>query len=187
MRSINVQLISYRLQAFSQNEILELIDPAVLQEIKAKDEHPFFQMYSICHEGNSKPKIIGEDNKTPMTWTRKAIQSIKNVIKRGINFFKNHNEDNSTNNRPSLGEIVGYTEKMIDGVLHGLTIGYFPPDKREEAKKLDICSQESVWNFIENSGQLIADSIESLTGIALSDSKEDTPAFAGAKRLGMVQ
>lgn len=183
----NISLIALKIQSFSENEIMDMIDKNTLEEIKAKDPHPFFQLYSICHEGESRPKIVGETNRPPMLWTRKAIQSIAGVIKKGINFFLGHNADNSTNNRDSFGEIVGYAEKEIKGNLHSLVVGYFPPDKRDEAKKLDICSQESEWTFIEEAGKLVADSIQVLTGIALSNSEKDTPAFAGAKRLGIVQ
>jgi hypothetical protein len=143
-------------------------------------------VYSICHEGVSHPKLLGEGAKR-IGWTRRAVQSISNVIKNGIKFFKGHNSDNSTDNRRILGEVVGSSEKEIDGRLHRIVVAYHPPEVREEVKKYDICSQESVWNFVEKSGKLIADSIEELTGIALGSSKEEQPAFEGAVRLGMVQ
>jgi len=181
-----LQLLSFRIQAFTKNEILAMIDPADIESIKAKDEHPFFQVYSICHEGVSNPKLLG-DTSRPITWTRAAVQSIKNVITKGVNFFFRHNEDNSTDGRKSLGRIVADTQKEIDGTLHHLVVAYHPPEVRDEAKKCDVCSQEGVWNFVEKAGDLVASTIDKLTGIALSNSAIEKPAFDGAKRLGMVQ
>lgn len=175
-----------QLQAFSNSEIMNMIDDDVIVDIKLKDKHPFFQAYSICHEGISTPTLIGEKAK-PINWGRKAIQSIKDVVKKGVKFFFGHNDDNSTEGRKALGEIVGYKEKEIDGKLNSVIVGYFPPETKEEVKKYDICSQEAVWNFFESAGQLIAGTIDKLTGIALSSSEVDKPAFSGAKRLGFVQ
>ena len=182
----DVLIHSYRIEAFSQNEILSMIDPGTLSKIKEKDDHPFFQAYTMAHEGTSKPKLLGEGYKD-IHWSKKAIESIKKIVTKGVQFFVNHNSDNSTNNRKSLGEIVGDQVKEINGKLHHIIVGYFPPDTREEAKKYDVISQESNWNFIEQAGRLFADSIEKLTGIALGDSNYDKPAFREAKRLGFVQ
>jgi len=183
-RSLELQCLE--ITSLSTEEIQGMIDPATLQGIKASDPHPYFQVYSIAHEGVSEPRIIGEES-VPITWTRRAIQSIKNAIKKGIKFFLGHNEDNSTEGRRSLGEIVGNGEKIINNKLHSLVVGYFPPGTRDEVKKYDICSQESTWDFIESAGKIFADKIEELTGIALGNSGIDKPAFIGARRLGTLQ
>jgi hypothetical protein len=163
---------------------MALIDNDTITKIKATDPHPFFQAYSICHEGTSQPSILG-DTARPIHWTRAAVQSIKNIILKGIKFFKGHNADNSTENRESLGEIVANTERELDGKLHHIAIGYFP--NKEKVSDSDICSQEANWNLFEQAGHWFAGTIDKLTGIALSNSKVDKPAFADAKRLGMVQ
>lgn len=175
-----------RIQALTNDEILALIPADILSVIKTKDPHPFFQAYSICHEGTSTPTILG-DTARPIHWTRRAVQSIKDVIKNGIKFFLGHNTDNSTDNRRELGEIVASFEKEIDGVLHHVAISYHKPEVREEVKKYDICSQEAEWNFFDVAGNMVADTLETMTGIALSSSEIDEPAFSGARRLGMVQ
>lgn len=172
-------------QAFTNDEVLKLIPVDVLNSIKAKDAHPFFQAYSICHEGVSKPKFLGHTDSPPIHWTRAAVQSIKNVVLKGVKFFSGHNADNSTEGRETLGEIVSDSEMEIDGVLHHIVVGYFPD--KEKVVNNDICSQESEWNFFEAAGKWFADTVDKVTGIALSSSSIDTPAFAGAKRLGMVQ
>jgi hypothetical protein len=179
-----VDLQAVKIKAFK--DYLHLILPEKMAEIKEKDSHPFFQVYSICHEGVSSPRIIG-DAARPIEWTRRAIQSLKNIIMRGVKFFKGHNDDSSTIGRRQLGEIVGDGQEEIKGKLHHIVVGYFSKENREEAKTLDVCSQEAEWNFFEKAGKWIADKIETLTGIALGESGKDEPAFRDAGRLSMVQ
>lgn len=179
-------LVCQKLQAFDRSQILSVIPAEVLRKIKEKDEHPFFQAYSICHEGVSTPRLIGDTAK-PISWTRRAIQSLKKIITKGVKFFAGHNEDNSTEGRQVLGEIIADTQQVIDGKLHHIVISYHSPDVREKVKNYDVCSQEANWNFIEAGNGLIANSIRKLTGIALSNSNVNKPAFSGAVRLGMVQ
>lgn len=174
---------------FSQSDIINMISPEVIKGIKEKDPHPYFRLYSICHDGISAPKLLKDGKKKieKVEWTKQAVQSMKNVIKKGLKFFHLHNDDNSTNNRDELGEIVAHSQKEINGKLHQLAIGYFPPETREEAKKYDVCSHEGVWEFIKSAGRKVADKIEKLTGIALGSSNEDSPAFTESGSLGMVQ
>lgn len=178
--------LDIQLQAYSQNDIIKKIPPDILAEIKSKDEHPFFQMYSVCHEGKSIPKIEGKGYK-PITWYRKAIQSIKNVMKKGIKFFNGHNTTNDNQDKQELGQVIHSFEEEIEGKLHSVSIGYFPPNTRDIAKNMDICSQEAEWNLVEVAGELIADACEAVTGIALANSENSTPAFKDAKRLAFVQ
>jgi hypothetical protein len=179
--------ISFKqISAFTHNEILKIVGESLLQEIKAKDPHPYFKAYVVAHEGTSNPRIIGETAR-PITWTRKAIQSIRQVLSRGIKFFSGHGTTNSHEGRVALGEVVANTEMVIDGKLSTVVIGYYPPEHREEVKNYDVCSQESVWSFIESAGKLFADSLQEMTGIALANSSVEAPAFAGAKTIGFVQ
>jgi hypothetical protein len=190
-QSFNVTLFSTRIQSFTQNQIIDLIPANTLAEIKAGDPHPFFSMYSVCHEGESTPIVMDENgNKEkvkPITWTRKAIQSIKNIITKGIKLFKGHNKDSSHVGRRVIGKVIHSFEREIDGVLHHVFIAYHPHDVREEVKTMDVCSQEAKWNIIEQAGKLVAGVVDSITGIALASSEEEMPAFSGARRLGYVQ
>lgn len=179
-----IELVCERVQSFNQNEIIAMIPSDTLAEIKRNNEHPYFAAYSICHEGLSTPKIIGEGFK-PILWTKRAVQSLRNIVLKGIKFFLGHNDDNSTEGRQNVGEVIANVEKEIDGKLHHIVIGYFP-DKQIVANK-DICSQEGNWNLFKMAKRWVADNVQKITGIALSDSYNDTPAFPDAKRLGMVQ
>jgi hypothetical protein len=185
-QSMRVILDCVKLQAEKYN-ILDLIPPGILNEIKEKDKHPFFQLYSICHEGMSKPKLLGRTSK-PISWSRQAIQSIKNIITKGVKLFKGHsNDDNSIKGRRELGKIIHSFDQEINGKLHHLAITYHPENVREEVKNYDMCSQEADWNLIESAGNLVAETIEKLTAVVLGKSQDNPPAFAGAKKLGMIQ
>ena len=178
------QSVCLKMQALSGFDVLSMVPADVLARIKETDAHPFFQAYSICHDGISNPTILGDTAK-PITWARRAVQSIKNAVVKGVKFFLGHNEDNSTTGRRALGEVVASQEMEIDGQLHHVAIGYFP--KPELVKDFDICSQEADWDLVETPTGWLADKLDKLTGIALSSSKVDKPAFSGARRLGTVQ
>lgn len=179
-----VILQSFSPLALDEATILDIVGGETLARLKAMDPHPYFQAYSVCHEGTSHPTILGDEPK-PIHWFRAAVQTMKNAVVKGVKFFLGHNDDNSTAGRDSLGEVVGNREMEIEGQLHHVVVGYFP--EPEKVKDLDICSQESEWDLIQTARGWIADKIEKLTAIALSSSKRDKPAFSGAVRLGIVQ
>jgi hypothetical protein len=176
-----------KVQALSHDEVLGLVPRKTLKKIKEKDEHPFFQAFSLIHEGVSSPKLIGESNRQPITWTRRAIQSLKKVVTKGVRLFLGHNQDNSTKNRRPLGIVVADTQKEIDGKLHHVVVLYHNQRQVQAAKNIDIVSHEGEWTFFEKAGMIFANAIEKLTGIAGMNSDMATPAFEGAKRLAMVQ
>lgn len=182
-----VSLITGEVQALSlsQAEILALVPPDKLKEIKSRDPHPFFKAYSIVHEGLSRPKFLDTETK-PIRWFKKAVQSIKDVVLRGVKFFLGHGVDTNDHvDREAVGEIVGDAQRTIDGKLHHIAVGYFPDRSKVEA--MDICSQEAEWTFFDYAKEYVASKIEKITGIALSDSRYDEPAFPDARCVGMIQ
>lgn len=174
------------LVALTKEEILSAIPKKTLDSIKKKDAHPFFQAYVVCHEGTSTPTIVDGENR-PIHWSRAAVQSLRSIINKGIKFFHGHNKDSSHTGRKVIGKSVGSLQKVINGKLSHVLIAYHKKEHKDEVKKYDVCSQEAVWDLIEAGKIWLADKIKSLTGIALDNSKRETPAFSGAKRLGMVQ
>jgi len=187
IQSYQIDIQCFKLKEFSQSEIIELIPNDTLSKIKLTDPHPFFTIYSIAHEGISTPKIINGPQSKPIKWMKAAIQSIKNKVLKGVKFYKDHNTDNSTDNRRELGEVIVDLQKDIGGILHHLVIGYHAPNVVEEVKQNDVCSQEGLWDLVDKGVSWVARKLDAITGIALGKSTEDIPAFAGAHRLGMVQ
>ena len=186
VKAFKKRIVLAELEAFQKFDIMSHIDKETLAKIRERDSHPFFKAYAIAHEGYSTPRVIGEGQQK-IFWPREAIQSIAKAVKKGIKFFKGHNEDNSIEGRPYLGRIVASTEKEINGKLHSIVIGYFNPRNRSEVKKYNICSMEAVWNLVKQGAQLVGESMHKLSGIALGNSKEESPAWSGAKELAMVQ
>lgn len=179
--------IQAELLQFSQDEIRKMIPVNIMQELKEKDPNPYISMYSMIHEGTTRPKQMGSKEQKPITWYRQAIQSIKNIVLKGIKFFKGHNTTNSNQDKEVMGEVIYNKEMEIEGKLHHIIFGYHPKEKLEEVKKLPACSHEGLWNLFESATEKIADSIENITGIALTDGTYQKPAFPGSLRLGELQ
>lgn len=156
----------------------------VMTRIKRGDLHPLFQAYSIAQEGISRPRVIGQ-GQMAISWPRSAVSSLAGLVKRGLQFFMGHNSDNSTEGRKAIGEVVADFQTTIRGILNHIVIGYFPD--KAAARNCDVCSIEANVSLRETAGGLIADAVESITGIALGNSSNENPAFAGAVRLGALQ
>jgi len=174
-------IFASRAQEMSPEEIIKNIPPETLRDIKSRDERPFFQAFVTAHEGTGTPTVEGE-TPTPVTWVRSAIQSMKNVVTRGIKGFAGHGKGN----REPIGEMVGQLEKEIDGKLSHISIYYHPPDKVEEAKTYDCCSNEGIWELTKGVGEWIATRLDKLAGVAFLRRDETPPALNGANKLGMV-
>lgn len=108
------------------------------------------------------------------------IQKVKDSLTSGTKLFNRHNEDNSTVGRKSVGEVLTSYTKEIGGRLRTIAIAAM---EKAESALYDVCSIEA--NIFEENG--IVQGIETITGIAVSSSKVDKPAFRNAKRMQIVQ
>jgi hypothetical protein len=179
---VQIQALNLKL---SQKEILAAINPKTLEEIKAENPRPYFQAYSIVHEGTSTPNVINEVNK-PMKWLREAVEAASLVVKKGVQFFAGHVlNNNSTNGRDSLGKVVGKITKEINGKLNQIVVGYFP--NKDKVKNFDVCSIEADVQVESKDTIDIVHAIKNLSGIALANSNQEKPAFKGAVRLASLQ
>lgn len=109
------------------------------------------------------------------------IQKIPELLKKGTKFFKWHNEDNSTENRPHVGEIV---KSFVHDMGEKARAIFITTIDSEEGKDLDVCSMEASVEFDDDG---IVHDIGEMTGVAGASSKFERPAFAGAQRLAMIQ
>jgi hypothetical protein len=181
MKTVSIQATSV---ALTPEEIESAIPAGVVSEIKKKDPRPLFQAYSIVQEGISRPRVIGEGQKA-ISWPRAAVASLVGKVKKGLQFFIGHNADSSHAGRTAVGEVVADFQQVIKGVLNHIVIGYFPD--KATARDCDVCSIEADVTLRETATSIVADMVETVTGIALANSSKEKPAFAGAKRLGMLQ
>jgi len=180
---LNLQFSSVQL---SQSEIADIVGTDKMADIKAKDKAPEFAVYAIGQEGKSNPTILGEQSK-PIMWLKEGISKLAKAIKAGTKLFFGHNEDNSTENRKSYGEVVASCERNIQGKNTAIAVCYIPKENRAMVAKQDIISMEAVIEMVDQGAHYIADSISKVTGLAIGSSEQWTPAMPGAKQLMMVQ
>ena len=107
---------------------------------------------------------------------------MKSLVKTGTKFFVGHNNDNSTNNREPMGEVVTSFTKEVNGLLSNIVVGHFPEESNVDS--MDIISMEAnidtdMYNNVEN--------VVGLSGIAMGSSQTDSPAFPGAKLMAAIQ
>jgi len=163
----------------SPEELKERIPEDKLKAIKGKG---ILQAFTLAHEGNSHPKVLGAGSQV-LKWSRSAIRTLADTIKRGTKFFIGHGQNtNDHDGRETVGEILASFVKEIRGRLSNIIIGHFP--EKEKIDSCDICSLEA---DVRTSEDNIVEDINDVTGIALGNSDRESPAFPGALRLSTVQ
>jgi len=159
----------------SQEEIKSQLTKNQLNSIKGKS----LVAYTIAEEGESHPVVVGEGSQR-LTWPRAVIRRIKDAVKSGTKLFNRHNSDNSTTGRKPVGEVITTFTKDFGGKLRTIAVACM---EKADAALFDICSIEA--DVLENNG--IVGDVDQVTGIAVSNSRIDTPAFRNAKRMQTVQ
>lgn len=175
------------LHQMAENEVLSMISSDTLARIKQNDPHPSFKVFSIGHEGTSRPaSVIGVGAKM-VRWARDVVVQMFNQIKSGLEVFKGHEQGtNSHDGRHSIGEVVGKTMKDINGVLHTLGAVYIKPEHRNE--KLDVASLEGIVEFGDRvDGDVDVLNVKSITGLAVDDGDVNRPAMPGATLQASLQ
>ena len=156
----------------------KMIPPEKLESLKGKG---ILQAYLLAHEGISRPKILGEGQQE-LKWPKSTIHRLCQKIKEGTKFFIHHNEDNSHDDRKSVGEVLVSVLENIKGKLSNIVVGYFPD--KNIVSDMNTCSMEA---DVDTSMENIVGDINEVTGIALGNSDKENPAFPGAIRLSTVQ
>jgi len=133
-------------------------------------------IYVIAEEGKSAPRIIGEGNAT-LIWPSEAVKKVA-AMARGVKLFVRHNRDNSHEGRKVIGRTVHTFVENKDK-----TKAIAVMDMYEDSKELDVCSIEA---DVQVDGNIVKD-VNAISGIALSSSHIDSPAFPGARRLALLQ
>ena len=166
----------------------ELIPKQILNKIKKTDPKPYFKAYVLAHEGTSSPKLLSDkQNRYTFHWSSGIIQAMSSVLKTGIPIFKNHNTDNSTSDRKTIGQLVGNQFTKVKGKLSQVIVAYFPKSQVDNAKDSDIVSLEGNVSYDKNGFNNIVKAIDKITGIAIGNSGDFVPAFSGATEIGQLQ
>lgn len=177
-----LRFVNARLHEMAQSELMSMIDPAILQHIKATDQNPKFRAYVIGHEGESHGRI-SPDNinyfRVAKRWFKSAIQNLHSKIKLGLTLFHSHFEgENQARN--VIGEVVGKKLAEIGDRLSVIIAAYIKPEYAN--LPLDVASIEAEILLTDNNGEYAAD-VEDVSAIALGNSSVEKPGFEGATLL----
>lgn len=159
----------------SPEEVLANLPEAVRERVRGKNA----AVYCIGEEGTSRPREVGRSGNLQLRWPRAVIRRLAEAASSGVKLFERHGKDNSHEGRKPLGEIVGSFTRMVGDKLQAIAVAIMP----EERADLDVCSIEA---DVDACGDLVGD-VANVTGLALSSSRVDSPAFAGAQRLATLQ
>ena len=182
----NVVTIRGTLHHMAEAQIASMLPADVLAGIKAKDEHPQFRAYAVAHEGEAQGRMLGV-GKVVIQYLRDVIGQIHDKLTPGTPFFSGHGKTNEHGGRTRVGELVGKTIETINGVAHDVALAYIYPEHRD--KVFDVASIEAEDVLITDAGgeRATAASVGAITGIALGDSRTDSPGFPGATLLATLQ
>jgi len=173
------------LQHMSEQEILAMVDPGVLQSIKQQDPAPVIKVYRIGEEGVAEGRLVGLGRKT-FRYLQHAIRKLGEKLPLRVPVFNRHSQTNDHEGRERIGEVVGKAVQHVKDRLAVLAAIYILPSHRD--KDLDIASIEANVQFsLDERGDVRVDDFERITGIALSHSSIEQPGFPGATLLGAMQ
>jgi hypothetical protein len=169
----------------ADSEIMQMIPADRLQEIKHKDPRPLFKAFVIGHEGEARGNLIGIGN-VIKRWFQSTIRKLHEKITAGIQLFHGHGATNEHDGRIAIGEVVGKRLMDINGRESVVVACYINKDFCH--LPLDVASIETDVEMRPNSdGSMDVVGVDNVTGIALGNSKLDTPGFPGATLLGQLQ
>lgn len=182
---LNGVVIDMSILNMASNEIRDMIPEDTLRRIKNDDPDPLFKAFVVGHPGTAYPKEVGKGS-VVLKWIQSAIRSLVDVLKRGTKVFHGHNADSSHEGRTSIGEVVGKALKDIKGQMSAIAAVYIYPMFNH--LELDVASIEADVTVDPQSPDTFkAVGVKEITGIALGDSSNETPAFSGAKLIGQLQ
>lgn len=174
-----------KLQEMAANEIRDMVGADALRDIKAEDPNPLIKAFVVGHEGDSRGNIVGIGN-VVKRWLKEMIHALGNGIHKGLQLFSGHSAANDNTGRTAIGHVVGSKITEIEGRESIVVACHIKPDYRH--LPLDVASIETSVDFVQREdGTIEIVKVGDVTGIALGNSKVDTPGFPGATLLGQLQ
>ena len=173
------------LQEMAADEIMEMVGESILNKLRADDPNPLIKAFVVGHEGESKGNLVGFGN-VIKRWFKTMIRALGSKIQAGLQLFHGHVDTNSHEGRVPIGEVVGTKLKEIDGRESVIVACHIKPEFRN--LPLDVASVETTVDYKQNpDGTLEILGVSDVTGIALGNSRVQTPGFPGATLLGQLQ
>lgn len=190
---MNKTIVQCTLSTLTNDEIIDIVDPFILDKIKMKDEAPEFRAYIIAESGTISPVTVGRSSES-VTWTDRAVRQLSSVVARERpKLFAGHtkaiNEDQARQalSRSGFAEAVGTRVIRRDDKAQAVIAAYWHPEHREEdfgSVSIEVeyeLKQEKIGDKIVN----VVDRILNVFGIALLDDNTK-PAFANARKVGIA-
>lgn len=186
--SVMHETIEARIRAFPKSRILSIVGEDRIRQLKISDPAPEIRAYVVGREGQARFEMPDADTMSVRTfqWFDRAVRWIHDRLTVGTKVFNRHVAGtNEHEGRIPIGEVVG--KDLIDDNGSTATVAaiYVFPEARD--MKLDVASMEADISFEPaDGGPLVPTSVQSITGIALSDGSIDSPGFPGARLLERV-
>lgn len=181
--------ITAKIQNMSKSETLNIVSQDTLERIKKEDKKPEIKVYSIAHEGEAQSTELtsfGGKVKKAMEYVKDMVIKVHDKLKIGTPIFHRHADTNETDGREKIGELIGKTVRYVGDKLSTLAAVYIYPEYKK--LPLDVASFEAEVEYIKKDNNVNqAINVEDISGIALSNSEIDKPAFENATLLAVVQ
>jgi len=177
-----LRFVGARLHEMAQNELMAMISPAIIQEIKRDDPKPKFRAYVVGHEGESSGSISADNFtwiKVVKKWFKSAIRNLHDKIQIGTPLFWGHSEDNAAQ-REKIGEIVGKKLADIKDKLSVIVATYIKPEFA--TVPLNVASIEADIRLLQD-GEDYAAEVDRVHAVALGMSGHEKPGFKDATLL----
>lgn len=175
-----------QLQAMAADEITRYIPPATIAAIQKRDPHPLFRAYCVGEEGEATPNVIGLGGRV-LNWLRTAISAMVQKLQFGTKIFHDHAETNEHAGRTIVGELVGKALEYVGGKMRAIAVTYIYPAFRDVVADTASIEAEIEIDPTGNSNVIDGVHVQSVTGIAVGDSRKHKPAFAAAGLIAQLQ
>lgn len=177
-----LRFVGARLHEMAQSEMMKMISPAIIQEIKRDDPKPKFRAYVVGHEGESTGSISADNFtwiKVVKKWFKSAIRNLHDKITIGLPLFWGHSEENVTQ-RERIGEIVGKKLAEVKDKLSVIVATYIKPEYA--TLPLNVASIEADIRLRDDGKDYAAD-VDAVHAVALGNDLDEQPGFKGATLL----
>ena len=189
---MNTTRILGRLMAMSSDEVMGMVSPRTIADIKREDPTPKILAFVIGQEGEAQPKVAGI-GATLQRWYRSAIEALTSKLGLGAPVYNGHPAKGPDakpadfTSRQPIGEVVGKLFKRVGDAMSSIAAVYIYPQYRDIP--FDVASIEAIVRVPDNSREFDVQEadIKEINGIALSNSAIDKPAFAGATLIAQLQ
>lgn len=179
-------------------DVLKYISNEQYEEVKKHDKQPMFVLMSTAHEGEANGQLYENmsSGAKAKRWFKQLwpLRAIKELVAHFLDngktpVFTSH--EIGANHRYVVGNIIASTKEVINHITHALGIAHifdFDTKRAIENGDFDSCSIEAECWFRETNQpmQFEVESVASVSGVALCNTRTAPPAFRQANILAVV-